>query len=336
MKRFFFSMIIAFVAMVSASAQDALVATLQHGENGVSAFYGASALEKAHEAAQSGDVITLSAGTFNAITITKAVKIYGAGYEIDVENNRYRTAINGDLWLRIPSSESGFSMEGIYSNNWVYVQDTLSQATFSRCRFRRLDFSSYCQKSINCMIDRCRISDNLEPGDGAENMFVKNSVISGFGGAGDGTSILVDNCVIGGASYAKAQFRNCIIGIPSSQSASSFYNCAYGNRVYVYTSNLSNNYATNQVNRDLGLFANITDAGVTYKDEYDYILTPEAAEKYLGTDGTQIGIYGGTTPFTSVTTLPQIVSKKIASETSADGKLSVKITVAAQWNNECK
>lgn len=331
MKRFFFSMIIAFVAMVSASAQDALVATLQHGENGVSAFYGASALEKAHEAAQSGDIITLSAGTFNAITITKAVKIYGAGYEIDVENNRYRTAINRDLWLRIPSSESGFSMEGIYSNNSVNVQDTLSQATFSRCRFSTLNFLSYCQKSINCMIDRCRISDNLEPGNGAENMFVKNSVISAFGGAGDGTSILVDNCVIGNAYYAKAQFRNCIIGSPSCQSASSFYNCAYSTSNHrPSTTNLSNNYATSYVNKDLGLFANITDAGVTYKDEYDYILTPEAAEKYLGTDGTQIGIYGGTTPFTSVTTLPQIVSKKIASETSADGKLSVKITVAAQ------
>lgn len=330
MKRILLSVVIAVVAIASAFAQDALVATLQHGENTVTAFYGASALEKAHDAAQSGDIITLSAGAFNAVEITKAVKIYGAGYEMDAEHNRYRTTLQGITYIKLPSSESGFFMEGIYSNDYVYVRDTLRQATFSRCRFSYLDFSDYRTKSINCMIDRCRISGNLDSGN-TENMLVRNSLLCNVYNNGEESTMLVSNCVIAGAG-AIAQYRNCIMNYPNTNAGCSYYNCVYSTYYGKPNGNVSCAYTSEKwgLNEDLHLFTDTEMQQIMYDDNCNYVLNEQAAAKYIGTDGTQVGIYGGATPFTSVTSLPQIVSKQIATETSTDGKLSVKITVEAQ------
>ena len=72
------------------------------------------------------------------------------------------------------------------------------------------------------------------------------------------------------------------------------------------------------------------DGEYAYTNDRTYELTAEAARQYLGDDGTQVGIYGGDTPFTDVPTNPQITSRQIATKTDNDGKLSVKITVEAQ------
>lgn len=52
-----------------------------------------------------------------------------------------------------------------------------------------------------------------------------------------------------------------------------------------------------------------------------------AAKKYLGSDGTEVGIYGGNLPFDATPTNPQITKFNVASKTTADGKLSVDIEV---------
>ena len=55
-------------------------------------------------------------------------------------------------------------------------------------------------------------------------------------------------------------------------------------------------------------------------------LTPTAAATYLGDDGKQVGIYGGTNPFDPTPSNPQI--KKFTVDSSVNsGKLSVKINV---------
>lgn len=58
-------------------------------------------------------------------------------------------------------------------------------------------------------------------------------------------------------------------------------------------------------------------------------LTDEAKTKYLGTDGTEVGIYGGSLPFVSRPSNPQITKLNVASKSTADGKLSVDIEVKA-------
>ena len=79
MKKFFFSMVVLVIATMSYS-QNTLVATLSHGDE-VSMYYGSKALVNAVDAAKSGDVITLSSGTFKTCDISKGITIRGAGAE---------------------------------------------------------------------------------------------------------------------------------------------------------------------------------------------------------------------------------------------------------------
>ena len=70
-------------------------------------------------------------------------------------------------------------------------------------------------------------------------------------------------------------------------------------------------------------------SGTYITDLYDFTLTDEAAAKYLGNDGTQVGIYGGSLPYDENPTIPQITKCNVASKSTADGKLSVDIEVKA-------
>ena len=60
-------------------------------------------------------------------------------------------------------------------------------------------------------------------------------------------------------------------------------------------------------------------------DDNDFKLTEEAKALIKGTDGTEVGIYGGNLPFDP--TKPQISKFNVAAKTTGDGKLSVDIEV---------
>lgn len=62
-------------------------------------------------------------------------------------------------------------------------------------------------------------------------------------------------------------------------------------------------------------------------DDNDYKLTEEAKAIMKGTDGTEVGIYGGSLPYDPTPTNPQISKFNVAAKTTADGKLSVDIEV---------
>ena len=94
------SFLFALVCAMTSFAQTSLMATLNH-EGTISTFYGTTALQQAHAAAVSGDVITLSSGTFLSTDITKAVTIRGAGMEIikayDIVSEP--TVLGGDFYI---------------------------------------------------------------------------------------------------------------------------------------------------------------------------------------------------------------------------------------------
>ena len=65
----------------------------------------------------------------------------------------------------------------------------------------------------------------------------------------------------------------------------------------------------------------------TYTDLQDFELVDDIKTSFKGTDGTQVGIHGGSLPFSPATTNPQITKCNVASRSTADGKLSVDIEV---------
>ena len=84
----------------------------------------------------------------------------------------------------------------------------------------------------------------------------------------------------------------------------------------------------NSTNKELADFANVfkTFKG-TYDDTETFELLDSIKTKYLGNDGTEVGIYGGMLPFSPTPTNPQITKCKVAPRSTADGKLSVDIEV---------
>ena len=136
MKKLFLSLIATMIATVS-FAQGSLLATLSH-EGQISAYYGASALGQALEAADNGDVITLSSGQFNATNITKAVTLRGAGMSVSTDslNSHEATIIQGDYTINLSDTLQGrLTMEGLYFNGGVTYSGALNNAQFLKCRF---------------------------------------------------------------------------------------------------------------------------------------------------------------------------------------------------------
>lgn len=320
MKRFLSVLLMIHFFCSYSFSQDRQLATLQHGAD-LQVFYGLSAFKSAMAAAVDGDIITLSAGTFTSENITKAVTIQGAGYVNDPANGRFMTNLSGNLSIVLPEGAKGMKIEGINTNNVVSVGKA-TEFIFKRCRFYDLRFTD---QSVNCQILQCRIC-HLSPDESSENLLLKNSVIYEVYNNGDNATLLAENCVfITSHAYSYTHnvvvtYKNCIVYTPSGNSSSIAYNSISWNS---FSASVQQNAVSG-----LDLGANVIEGNFDWESPLK--LKADAATKYIGTDGTQVGIYGGTTPFTDIPSNPQIKNKEIAAQTDENGKLSVKITVEAQ------
>jgi hypothetical protein len=321
-------------------AQDVAVVTLQHGET-MTAYYGSDAFKEAVEAAEAGDLLTLSGGTFAATAITKPLKIQGAGYIQDTQNFRYRTTITGDMRIDIPGAAAGLLIEGLWFYNYVYVLgEGVNDYIFRKCRLNSLYLNA---DNSGGFIDQCRIAYELGLGKSTSHFFMANSIIRCLTGNGGSTSNTIDHCVVTAQvkNDVVANFRNSLIRNPSGSTACTYQdnvmdvNTYYSsfsstnedqNTIFLYHSGYSVEYIVHDEYK--ALFAN--GEARYYNDDYDYRLTDEAAAMYLGGDGTQVGIYGSEIPFNDVPTNPQVTFKNISPRSNANGKLSVRVTVEAQ------
>lgn len=344
MKKVLFSLVMVCVAIGSAKAQDVLLATLQKGET-TQYFYGSDAFKEAMEAAENGNTITLGAGTYNAIDITKAVSIYGNGYEMRADttsqkegNMAFPTRIAGDFAIALETVNDaptkGLYIEGIYSADRVRITKHLSTASFVKCRFQNLTFWDAENKNMTTSdgvsIIHCRVANWLEPGD-SQNMVVSNSIINYLGSNTATSSILLqNNVIINPTDNLIGTFRNNVIY--HGQGYNGFENygnsdhslkaeCNAYNNVY-RSSNLLKFVIVQSSNYKIDMSAPF----LNYSDQSKYSLPDEWLTQYIGTDGTQVGIHGGSSPFNTILTIPTIVSKNIAPKTE-NGKLKVSITV---------
>ena len=358
MKMTFKSAFVAFLATIfslNLSAQSVPVAVLQHGDD-VKTFTGTTAFKEAMDAAESGDLISLSAGVFQFVDIKKAVKIQGAGYVQNEEKGRYRTTLDLTYtgydrhYIDIPQNDQGLFIEGIYfqsnKNRRLQAQGFLQQFVIKNCYLGYFVLGSTngsnspsCDAS-NGLIEQCKI-ETLSPGT-VVNLKIKNSVIGYLMSGYDGGTMHIDHCVLTGipASYnavysdSNGLFTNSLIHSLNSSSNSQYYNnviLANSTSTALNTANAEGNitFTSGQKDEYCAFFQDPTH-GETFDVSYDYKLTDEAASMYISNDGTQVGIYGGEKPFTDVPSNPQITAKQIATQSDADGKLSVKITVEAQ------
>lgn len=331
------------------AAQSSLIATLSH-ENDVKVFYGASALKEAHAAAVGGDIITLSSGMFNAVNITKAITLRGAGMAVDTVNNVMPTILSGDFTISESDSIHNLTMEGLYHNGTMRYYRTISKAQFIKCRFKMISSNSstvYGDLFSNCSFLNCRIIGSFSC-KGHENMFcnciLERILFYEYASFVYGSGLLY-NCVINLNTIdpkemctSKSSFENCILiydVITSGAntilvSGTSAYNCLVVGTTNDIFANVPNN--TNKV---VSLYSDVfktykTMQSIANNDDETFELTEEAKAKYLGLDGTQVGIYGGAIPYNTTPAIPKITKCNVAAKSTVDGKLSVDVEVSAE------
>lgn len=317
------------MAFVCAKAQDIQLVTVQHGSE-MQAFYGPDGFKNAMAAAQKGDVISLSGGNFNSATIDKAVIIQGAGYVQDVPNNRYKTLFIGDVNVNLPEGESGLYIEGICTYNNFNIQGNVASMSIVRCLMtNNVEVKS---ESNNLTFLHCRIN-NLKLTGVSHSTLVRNCAIEYFYGSNSNTEDgVAENCVFyrfENNSVIHFVFKNCIIiGMPSE----SVQNTYFYNIINTYWGRgIGNAVQEGNVNSNTNIDSFRSKYFGDSKANYQSALTlTEEGKKHKGQDGTEVGIHGGSMPFTDVPSTPQITQKTVAPQSDANGKLAVKFVIEAQ------
>lgn len=331
MKKIFVLFALMLMTCISAFAQSSLIATLSH-DGQIRAFYGGNALSQAHQAAVDGDIITLTGGSFSSITITKAITLRGAGMVGDPEAQTFPTQISGTCYIEVTDTIHRLVIEGINFLNNVTLNKSLYRPYFQKCKFVRvtgqpLIFASF----INCHIQTS--IDVRNSGITAVNSYINNPASSGNNNVYEFL-----NCVLNTthSSYPYYSIVNSTISNSIFvQNSSISYYLGSSNTVYscIATGSNANNFFTNFQVGNNKVVSDITKVfkvftGNNYIVDISFELTDEAATTYLGTDGTQVGMYGGPLPFDpKISTL--VISKcNVASRSTVDGKLSVEIEVS--------
>lgn len=338
--KFLFGLALSALVSVSATvfAQEPVVMLHHNGEQ--TPFTGIDGLKKAYEAAVDNDTIYLPGGTFNQPSdYAKGIHIYGTGILPDSTKTTSITTLNGQTRLR--TGADNFHLEGVQGNSSIrfgFGKDIVSQVRIIGCKFAEIAKNNSDAQFTGVQIIQCVITGSLDLS-GIRNSVVKNSIISGesMSVVYSDYNLFENNVMISNNYYEMIAYTNyniyrnnvIIHGRLSNGiycSANSYYNNI---NIPMGTDNAANEnpYTVAQES----IFVNYEN--VTFSFDQDYHL--QNPELYMGTDGTQVGIYGGeyAWPETTKAVLPSnphIRAFNAASNTDENGMLQINVQVGAQ------
>lgn len=307
----------------SAVAQTSQIAVLFH-EGAITNYTSATALQQALEAAADGDVITLSSGLFQAADITKNVSIRGAGMGYpELGGTTAPTILTGNFSIDCPESDAHhLYLEGIVNNETVKIVKANSLTTL-KCQFSKLYRNNDQNEWNNFKFVHCVIDDIYQPR--TTSLHFVNCAIKKYdlsSSPTDQRSAQFDNCVIyAGGSVEKSSLTNCVLifekgsaTYATASATSSFSHCIIVGCDRFQAVNVNNSLYPKDK------------ATAIFKADGLFNLADDLTG-FAGTDGGQIGIHGGSLPFTPVTTNLKITKFKVAERTTADGKLPIEISI---------
>ncbi|QNA44316.1 hypothetical protein [Lacibacter sediminis] len=312
-----------------------------------------SSWDSAYSVAQDGDFLYLPGGTFSAPVIKKRLFIFGAGIHPDSSVATGRTQISNSFIL--DNGAQGGSIEGvnIVSGNIAFSYNPnevgFENYSIKRCRVGgdiHLNFSvtapfeSYPKRIL---VKDCIISGNIILArEATENLFLNNVIRSSV--TGNPTSCAFKNNI----------FLNTNSGSFNYLFPGTVTNCNFENNIFFTLSigSVCNNSFTNNVR--IGLSSPFQNCAATQGSETNTMFAGSASEvfesytaspfdpfkdnyrlkssspgKNSGTDGTDAGIYGTSSPTSAgwVPSNPHIYFKKIAPQTDSLGNLNIQIKV---------
>lgn len=299
MKKFILLISALFYTVVAyAQGTDQVSAILQHGDT-ETIFIGNTGLAKAYEAAVDGDVIILSQGVFEPMNnMSKALTIYGAGFEDNAETNTATTTINGTVRLGDGSDTEfdGIHIEGVKINGYMGLNSQLKNVTIQRCSIgNNIEFN---HNTENVTFRQCYMNAGiLGQGKLANGLLISNCYITkNINNFSVNSFVHIDHSYMGhmysyrDREFAQFLWTNSIIDKLSGDMPSGYAaivkNCIIFADNYYNDVNLENCYRLSSI---ADIFADGENAD--YSPTRTFELKDPA--KYVGTDGTPIGLSGG-------------------------------------------
>lgn len=335
MKKLLFLLVMLVVLAVEANAQSTQVATLSH-EGTVTSYTSANALRDAYNAAVDGDVITLSSGSFVSVNFEKRITVRGAGMGVKIKDTDpyvEPTLISGSFTIDADGDENhSFKLEGILCENQITLSK-VSNSVFTKCKIKNIiNSSNYTLKNLTFV--NCIIYENLKIAIGTTanlyGCYLYHPYSTSGSVQGNPTLITLTNCIICDNStvglydyYTVA--NNCIYINKNSNTIAptTTHGNIFNSLWYGYKPSTNSTFSTSLTTHNNTIVPEVEEI---FKEGTFYQLTDEA-KKYLGGDGSEVGLYGSSLPFDPTPTNPQIVKFNVAPKTTADGKLSVDIEV---------
>lgn len=344
MKKLIFIAVIlfSFLSLETTNAQNPIT-TLEHTGT-TTIFYGQNSLVDAYNASVSGDYLYLSTGYFNAPnSITKGVKIIGAGHFPDSVNIAKRTTIMSGL--SINAGSDSLRLEGLFINGDITyaTSSSINYVKVIRCRISNANFNSSSTSSSknNCSFEECFINGSISFYHFGVNLLIKHCILTEVITFIDGGA-LIDGNIFMRSGYSPLQnvnssaIRNNIFfniestGWPVllSSNGNNVTNNLFVSPTVNFSANSNGNNYTGVAQSSI--FLNQSGNSIDYTHDY-HLKSPTS---YLGTDGTQVGLYGGATPFKEkgLPSNPQILKKGIGTQTDNNGNLQINFNVKAQDN----
>lgn len=306
-------------------------------------------------AAQPNDKLYFSGGAFTsatAFTIGVPLHFIGAGVHPDSSSVTSTTTVGtgaGDIVITTAASGSTFtgitfSAASDLQYGATVADDDATGILFQRCRFTchlQLALDAACTSST--VFDECIFNQYVSANDNVSLTFTR-SIFDYATGTGScinsGGDLFIDHCIFLGEQAFRntsgATIKNSICtdaSYPVYQSNGvTFTNCLFSGTGY--TGNSSGEVITNCTLNvpAASIFINETDNNYQFTD--DMHLAPGSVGINGADDGTDIGIYGSSSPYKpgNVPYNPHFRSAVIAPATNGNGDLPVNIRVAAQPN----
>ena len=311
MKKILLSVVcLVMLGMQSVKAAEYTQIALQH--NGNVTHFGFEQLQEAVAAAEAGDTLFLSEGSYkltNSLTIDKPITIIGAGAA--------NTEITNNVYVEIPNSPTLTArlLDGVRISGSLNVSCAVTGLVIRKCLItHNLNFPTTGSNEVKEMVvDRCNIMETpltTSVGSLSVNNTVTRVIYSGYA---DQSAVFVNcNVTLDGSNQIGAHFLNCYI----TGSANNF----------TEFTRFSNCLAKED-------FPGFTDTKATNCYTYSGDLTDTSNEYFvsqgwLGTDGTAVGMYGTATPYTLTPSGLSVKSYTLGVDTETK-KLNVKMTLTS-------
>ena len=290
---------------------------LQSGAN--TTIYDGTQISTAIGAANKGDILYLSEGTYDSFTIDKEILVRGVG-----EN----TWIDGDVTISIPNNATLTQavLEGVNVSGSIKINQPATDLIIRNTKVADVTVTGAL---TNGLIDRCWITGTFTMNNNTDYTTVKNSKVYMISAG----SLTYNKCTFLNCNIADrmnvntaAVFTNCIIG--------SYYNLGEMSGLGTMESSVFTNTLFNTTNGG-SIGSSSSQTNCYFIDNSNGVCDQNTLESnydlsdYRGTDGTEVGIYGGTTPFTLDPQVAKVTESTFTVDTDAK-KLTVKLKVAAK------